>query len=51
MLLVDLERVWGQARFGAFPTGTREAEKMYIGGGVVGTVVIVLLVLFLMGRI
>ena len=36
---------------GAFPSATREAEYMYIGGGLVGTVVIVLLILFLMGRI
>jgi hypothetical protein len=30
---------------------TREAEHMYIGGGLVGTVLVVLLVLFLLGRI
>jgi len=36
---------------GAFSCATREEEYMYIGGGLVGTVVIVLLILFLMGRI
>jgi tRNA pseudouridine-54 N-methylase len=30
---------------------THEAEQMYIGGGLVGTVLIVLLVLFVMGRL
>jgi hypothetical protein len=30
---------------------TREAEQMYIGGGLVGIVVVVLIVLFLVGRI
>ena len=30
---------------------TREAEKMYIGGGFVGIVLVVLVVLFLVGRI
>jgi hypothetical protein len=33
------------------PIATREAERMYVGGGIVGTVVIVLIVLFLVGRI
>jgi hypothetical protein len=33
------------------PGATREVEQMFIGGGVVGTVVIVLLVLFLLGRL
>jgi Protein of unknown function (DUF3309) len=32
-------------------TVTREAKQMYLGGGVVGIVVIVLIVLFLVGRI
>jgi len=42
------------ARFllvGVFPVATCEVEQMYIGGGVVGTVVVVLVILFLMGRI
>jgi hypothetical protein len=37
--------------FDTFSIATREEEKMYIGGGVVGTVVIVLLILFLLGRL
>jgi hypothetical protein len=47
----------GCAKFGAnsaartFPIETCKAEKMYIGGGIVGTVVLVLVVLFLVGRI
>jgi hypothetical protein len=31
--------------------GTREVEQMYIGGGLVGVVLVVLVVLFLVGRI
>jgi O-antigen ligase len=30
---------------------TREAKQMYFGGGIVGTVLIVLIVLFLVGRV
>jgi hypothetical protein len=32
-------------------TETCEAEQMYIGGGLVGIVLVVLVVLFLVGRI
>jgi hypothetical protein len=32
-------------------TAIDEVKKMYIGGGLVGTVVLVLLVLFLMGHL
>jgi hypothetical protein len=34
-----------------FLIATREDEQMYLGGGVVGIVVVVLIVLFLVGRI
>jgi hypothetical protein len=37
--------------FARFLTATCEEEQMYLGTGVVGTVVIVLIVLFLVGRI
>jgi uncharacterized protein DUF3309 len=39
------------AMLARFPIATREVEQMYVGGGILGTVVIVLIVLFLVGRI
>jgi hypothetical protein len=36
---------------GAFSFANCEVDFMYIGGGVVGTVVLVLVILFLLGRI
>jgi hypothetical protein len=48
-MLPSLSETNGDAR--ALPIVTRKVKQMYVGGGIVGTIVIVLLVLLVMGRI
>jgi Protein of unknown function (DUF3309) len=39
------------ARVARYGMATSKEKKMYIGGGLVGTVLVVLLVLFVLGRL